>query len=114
VRFKNIGGRTWTTGNDPYGRGRIFLAATNGAGTATRNSSFQASDWSNAWLVSPPDLDGTGPDENISFTFGLYAAPPQGVYIENFNLRANALWWFDYDTLGDYYIPIHVYNKPPG
>ncbi len=52
VRFRNIGGRTWTAANDTYGRGRLMLAATNGTGTATRNSAFQAADWSSAWLAT--------------------------------------------------------------
>ncbi|MFN2484107.1 MAG: M23 family metallopeptidase [Candidatus Limnocylindria bacterium] len=108
VKFRNAGGRTWTAGNDGYGRGRIMLAATTSNGGATRNSAFQAADWSSAWLASGPEQSSIPPDGIGTFTFGLKATPPVGWYTEYFNLRANALWWFDYATLGGYYVPIRV------
>lgn len=113
VKFKNVGGRTWSTSNDAYGRGRIYLASTNNTGTATRNSSFQAADWSNAWLVTGADQATVPPNQVGQFTFGLYALPAQGDYTEWFNLRANSLWWFDYQTAGSFYLPIYVRNSLP-
>lgn len=108
VRFRNAGGRTWTRGNDAYGRGRTMLAATNSSGNDVRASRFRASDWGSEWLATGLEETAVPPGGIGTFTFGLRAAPPPGSYLENFNLRANALWWFDYDTLGSFHVPIRV------
>ncbi len=111
LRLRNAGGRTWTRGNDAYGRGRIYLAATNASGTDVRASAFRASDWSNEWLATPLDESSVAPGGIGTFTFGLRAGPPPGLYNEPFNLRANSLWWFDYRTIGYYYVPIQVVSS---
>ena len=108
VQFRNAGGRTWTRGNDAYGRGRMMLAATIGSGNDVRSSRFRASDWGSEWLASGLEESSVPPGGIGTFTFGLRAAPPPGSYVEHFNLRANALWWLDYRTLGSYHVPIQV------
>lgn len=108
VRFRNVGGRTWTQQSDANGKGRIFLAATDSNGTAVRNSAFQAADWSSAWFATVMDQAAVGPNGAATFTFGLKANPTVGSYREHFNLRAETLWWFDYGRIGSYHIPIQV------
>ena len=112
VKFRNSGGRPWAQGNDAYGKGAILLAATDGSGTVTRESRFQARDWLNATLVTPADEAVVVPGGIGTFTFNLTAAPPPGWYTEYFNLRAKTLWWFDHARLGNYYIPIQVTASP--
>lgn len=108
VRFRNAGGRTWSQANDGYGRGRIYLAATVVGGNDVRSSAFRASDWTNEWLASGLEEKAVAPGAVGTFSFGLRAGPPPGSYVENFNLRANSLWWFDYRAIGKYFVPIQV------
>ncbi len=109
VEFRNDGGRTWDWQNDSYGRARVFLSAVNSTGTATRNSSFYVSgDWSSAYEATMADVDDIAPGVTARFTFKLKAPLAGGTFTERFSLRANSLWWFNYATLGNYYIPISV------
>lgn len=108
VKFKNTGGRTWSTSNDSLGHGRIVLYSTTSSGTASSPSGFQASDWESSTLVTQADQSSVAPDGIGTFTFGIYGGHGPGSYTNYFNLRAYALAWFDYDTIGDYYIPIVV------
>lgn len=108
VEFRNDGGRTWDWSNDSYGRGRIYIAATNSSGSATRVSSFYVSgDWEQNWLPGRADQDDVAPGQTARFTFQLRASSV-GSYNEHFNLRANALHWFNYSYVSGFYIPITV------
>lgn len=111
VEFENVGGRTWSSSNDSYGRGRVYLSATNSAGNATRQSGFRASDWPSGHRAT--DVDWTTPPGTVGrFTFGLYAAPPYGSYTEYFNPRADSLHWFDITNTSSFYVPIQVIYPP--
>lgn len=111
VEFANVGGRTWSASNDSYGRGRVYLSATNEAGNATRQSAFRASDWPSGHRATDVDAT-TPPGATGRFTFGLYAAPPYGVYYEYFNVRADSLHWFDITNITSFYVPIRVIYPP--
>lgn len=108
VKFRNIGGRTWTQAQDGYGHGRIMLVATDSTGTVARDSAFQAADWPDSWLATVMDQTSVGPNGVASFTFGLKANPTVGYYTERFNLRSQYLRWFDYGRIGEFYVPIQV------
>jgi len=108
VKFKNTGGRSWSTSNDSLGHGRIILYSTTSTGVSTSVSAFQAADWESSTIVTQADQSSVGPDAIGTFTFGLKGNPSPGSYTNYFNLRAYALAWFDYGTIGDYYIPIVV------
>ena len=108
VKFRNIGGRTWTQAQDGYGHGRIILAATDATGWVARDSAFRAADWSDSWFATLPDQTSVAPNGVGTFTFGLKANPTVGSYREHFNLRSQYLRWFDYSRIGGFYIPIQV------
>lgn len=108
VKFKNTGGRTWTNTNDSNGNGRLFLYSTTSTGVTASSSLFQAADWLGTTIATALDQASIAPDQIGTFTFGLKANPGVGSYTNYFNLRPSSIVWFDYDTLGDYYIPIVV------
>lgn len=109
VKFKNMGGRTWSTSNDAYGHGRIYLMSTNSSGTSALASQFQASDWLSSTVVTVADQSSVAPDGIGTFTFGLYGSgSPNYTYSAHFNLLSNSLHWFDYPTISYYYIPIYI------
>lgn len=84
------------------------MAATNGSGTAQRNSTFYTpGDWEQPWLPTRADTNNVVPGATARFTFQLKATS-NGHFNENFNLRANSLHWFNYAHLGNFYIPITV------
>jgi hypothetical protein len=109
VKFKNTGGRTWVPTNDSNGRGSLLLYSTTSTGMTSQASLFQALDWPSSIIATGLDVASVPPDGIATFTFGLKASPSVGYYPNNyFNLRASSLWWFDYATLGSYFIPIEV------
>ncbi len=109
VRFTNRGGRTWSTGNDAYGRGRIILWSTDSKGTTPVASQFQAPDWEASNRVGGSDQASVAPGGTGTFTFGLRGNGTQGsTYTTYFNVNANGLHWFDYRAIGSYYIPIFI------
>jgi murein DD-endopeptidase MepM/ murein hydrolase activator NlpD len=112
VEFRNDGGRPWINNNYYNGTGRVMLYATNSSGTATRNSSFAASDWPYVYSPGKADVATVNPGQVGRFTFNLYAAF-EGNYTERFSLGAHkikngSLYFFNYAALGNYYIPITV------
>ena len=118
VKFKNVGGRTWTQADDQYARGRLFLAATTPPPSpqrftfATRTSaSYVPGNWELNWLPGKADQAAVGPDGLATFTFNVVTSGPLGARHEQFNLDANGLFWFDYWESGGingFYVPIYV------
>lgn len=109
VKFQNLGGRTWKTTNDAHGRGRIILVSTTSSGDATQSSQFQAADWESSYTVTVADQASVVSYGNGTSTFGLKGNGVEGNYYTNyFNLKASLLRWFDYDLIGNYYIPIFI------
>lgn len=102
VEFVNRGGRTW---RNAAGVGQLMLGTWN---PASRTSGFVATDWYSSWVPTPLDQPAVGPDGIGRFTFGLRAGVPVGSYAEAFNLFANSLRWFDWNRLGQFYVPISV------
>jgi murein DD-endopeptidase MepM/ murein hydrolase activator NlpD len=104
VKFKNIGGQTWTASNPANNKGRIFLAAVTNSGTATRNSYFWVPNtpppWEGSqWLVGAAGISSVAPNATGTFAFPMKGSA-YGTFNERFNLRANSLWWFDYYETG--------------
>ena len=109
VKFRNTGGRTWTSANDALGHGRIELYSTASGGMPTQPSPFQAADWLSSILPTRLEESAVGPDGVGTFTFGIKGSPPIGSYPHNdFNLHVYATAWFDYAALGSYEISIDV------
>jgi murein DD-endopeptidase MepM/ murein hydrolase activator NlpD len=102
VEFRNDGGRTWSNAS---AIGRLYLATWD---PGLRSSAFQAADWLSAGAVSLTDEATVAPGKVGRFSFSLYAAPAPGKYTEKFNLLANQLFWFDYNLIGKFYLPIEV------
>lgn len=107
VEFRNSGGRTWRSSGLP---GRVVLATWD---PSYRASGFRAADWSSSWLATTLDATSVAPDGIGRFTFGLKGTPSPGSYVEDFNLLAQDLRWFDYGRLGAFHIPIVVSNVTP-
>jgi murein DD-endopeptidase MepM/ murein hydrolase activator NlpD len=104
VEFRNTGGRTW---RNTGAVGRIGLATWD---PAAHSSPFRAADWPYSWMATLLDASSVPPDGVGRFTFGLKGSPAPGSYSEAFNLQAQSLRWFDYQRLGNYYIPIVISN----
>jgi murein DD-endopeptidase MepM/ murein hydrolase activator NlpD len=104
VEFRNTGGRTW---RNTGAVGRVGLATWNPAAHA---SIFRAADWPYSWMATLLDASTVLPNGVGRFTFGLRGSPAPGSYSEAFNLQAQNLRWFDYQRLGNYYIPIVISN----
>lgn len=104
VEFRNTGGRTWrNTGTT----GRVGLATWSPASHA---SIFRAADWPYSWMATVLDSASVPPDGVGRFTFGLKGSPNVGSYTESFNLQSQGIHWFDYQRLGNYYVPIVISN----
>jgi murein DD-endopeptidase MepM/ murein hydrolase activator NlpD len=120
VKIKNTGGRPWTSTEDANGNGRVILYSTNSHGTGSVASNFQAYDWISSIAVTTADSSTVAPDATGQFTFYLQANPAPGSYPNNYfnlsahNLGATGTGYFDYATLGLYYIPIVVQPCSPG
>jgi murein DD-endopeptidase MepM/ murein hydrolase activator NlpD len=111
VKFTNFGGRTWSNTSDANGKGRILFVSVASAGSPSAPSQFQASDWEDSARTGGFDQSLVSPGGIGTFTFGLLGNGTVGnTYTVHFNLAANSLRWFDYDSLGDYYL--HVYILP--
>jgi hypothetical protein len=110
VKFRNIGGRTWTNTQDANGRGRFVLYSTDSAGTTTWASQFDATDWETTSLATPLDQASVAPDAIGTFTFGLFGNGLVGSYYPHnyFNIRVQSLYWMDWDPNWTYDLPIHI------
>ena len=111
VKFKNVGGRTWTNTNDPTGKSRMLLYATDGASSPTSisDSPFIATDWLADNLPTELDEAGIPPDSIGTFTFWLHAPYQWGTYPANFfNLRANGIRYLKWTDITTYSVPIYV------
>lgn len=108
VEFRNDGGRTWFWNNDANGKGRVYLDATNTAGSKSRVSSFYLSgDWETTSRPGGADVDGIAPGQTVRITFGLRAASA-GSFNEYFNLGSLGITYFDYPYMGGFWIPVSV------
>jgi hypothetical protein len=109
VDFRNVGGRPWRHQDDIFAaRGRVFLAQVTDTGSPEENSVFYLStDWVNQWQPGLADVSAINPDGIGRWTFKLYGRN-QGSFTEDFNLVANGLRFFDYASIGHFYIPITV------
>jgi hypothetical protein len=111
VKFKNVGGRTWSSTSDAIGQGRMVLYATDGTSspTAISDSPFIAADWLAANLPTALDEATVAPDSIGTFTFGLHAPAQWGNYPSNFfNLRAVSLRYLKWTDISSYGVPIYV------
>jgi len=98
VKFKNLGGRKWSTSNDSDGNGRTVLYSTTSTGTDSLPSQLQASDWETTARVTAADQASVAPDGAGSFTFGIKGNGTQGqTYTLYLNLDAYHLHWFRYN-----------------
>ncbi len=104
VEFRNTGGRPWRR---DVSVGRTYLATWSPAAHA---SPYRASDWPYSWVPTAVDSGPIGPNQVGRFTFGIRGPSAVGSYTDRFNLLSNSLWWFDWDDLGRYYIPVYVTN----
>lgn len=110
VKFKNTGGRTWTSSNDSLGNGRLVMYAVDSSGVNSINSPFVAPDWEFTTSVGSMDQASVGPDGVATFTFGLKGVVA-GTYTANyFNLRAFGLTYFNHSAIGNFSIPITVWE----
>ena len=107
VEFWNGGGRTWLR---DIGIGRVLLGTWNPPAHA---SPFRAADWPASWWPTNLDQASVPPDGIGRFTFGLRANVVPGSYTEWYNLQAYAIFWFDHNRLGGFYVPIYVTNALP-
>lgn len=109
VKYKNVGGRTWSKTNDAYGRGRIALYVTNSSGSAAASSSFKGSDWESSSIVGGADTSSVAADGTATFTFNLAGNAAAGqTYTTYFNLRSVSLYWFKYGSANEFHINIYV------
>jgi hypothetical protein len=109
VKYKNVGGRTWSYADDTDGRGRIILYSTDSGGDTPVASQFHAADWEASDRPGRFDQSSVAPDGTATFTFGLKGNGTQGQYYTNyFNLDASALHWFTYDSANKFRIEIFI------
>jgi hypothetical protein len=111
VKFRNTGGRTWSTTNDNLGSGKVVLHPVDSSGTTAINSPFVASDWDSPSTVGTADQASVGPDGIATFTFGLKGTVA-GTYPTNmFNLRALGLTAFNHAAIDNFNISITVWEE---
>jgi len=109
VKFQNDGGRTWTTSQDLYGRGRVILYSTTSSGSVPAASLFDATDWESSSIVGGADAASVAPDGTATFTFRLHGGAAAGqTYTNYFNLDADSLYWFKYNTANQFKLSIYV------
>ena len=111
VKFKNVGGRTWSNTNDTTGKGRMVLYATDGAAnpTSISDSPFIAGDWLADNLPTAMYEASVPPDSIGTFTFGLHAPWQWGSYPSNyFNLRSFSIRYLKWTDISAYNVAIYV------
>ena len=109
VKFKNLGGRTWSWSNDIDNRGKVVLYSTTSAGTATQTSALQASDWETSSRITTADTSAVAADGTGTFTFGIKGGGTAGqtttLYLNIFAFNLKALKYNDQVRVKVFVVP---------